>query len=277
MTQINLPFQVGQTVEVKSFEEGYRGAWFKCKIERIYTKEGKLYYSLEYLDYPDEERHETQVFQQFQDGEEECIMVRPSYPPHYHKNEELQIKGDQEPLLVVHDSWKVGDLVDWWEEGCYWSGKVLKVMKEKKALKIKLPPPPRGEGKNYDALWKDLRPSLEWSLEDGWKLPSMDGQKEQCAELVRREKEDQVSADVCEAVIEQTESVKKQKTERATQQLVCNGGDIRLNIMESDSIEAPIYDLEELIVRIEWIKSMDFHRRRNFVEESISKMGKKHT
>ena len=33
-------------------------------------------------------------------------------------------------------------------------------------------------------------------------------------------------------------------------------GEIRLNIEESDSVEAAVYDLEELIVRIEWIKKM---------------------
>lgn len=33
-------------------------------------------------------------------------------------------------------------------------------------------------------------------------------------------------------------------------------GEIRQNIDESDSIEAAVYDLEELIVRIEWIKNM---------------------
>ncbi|MFQ6647411.1 hypothetical protein Gotur_020911, partial [Gossypium turneri] len=28
----NLPFKVGQLVETRSFLQGYRGAWFRCKV-----------------------------------------------------------------------------------------------------------------------------------------------------------------------------------------------------------------------------------------------------
>ncbi|XP_056852190.1 uncharacterized protein LOC108833446 isoform X1 [Raphanus sativus] len=119
MSQTNLPFKDGQTVEVRSFEPGYRGAWFRCKIVRIYIVERKLYYSLKYLDYEEEEIHEQQVFQRFGDEEKEWIMVRPSYPS-VHK-----VKADQEPIDVAHGSWKVGDLVDWHKDDCYWSGTVF--------------------------------------------------------------------------------------------------------------------------------------------------------
>ncbi|KAJ4885695.1 Uncharacterized protein Rs2_35788 [Raphanus sativus] len=37
---------------------------------------------------------------------------------------------------------------------------------------VELYPPPSGEGETCNALSKDLRRSLEWSLEDGWTLPS---------------------------------------------------------------------------------------------------------
>ncbi|CDY32600.1 BnaC03g15680D [Brassica napus] len=43
MAQTNLRFKVGQTLEVRSFEDGYRGAWLRCEILNIYTKEGKLF------------------------------------------------------------------------------------------------------------------------------------------------------------------------------------------------------------------------------------------
>ncbi|KAJ4874047.1 Uncharacterized protein Rs2_44199 [Raphanus sativus] len=46
----------------------------------------------------------------------------------------------------------------------------------------------------------------------------------------------------------------QQKTEGDMQQQVEGIGEIRQNIDESDSVEAAVYDLEELIVRIEWIK-----------------------
>ncbi|CAH8373290.1 unnamed protein product [Eruca vesicaria subsp. sativa] len=168
MSQTNLPFKDGQTVEVRSFEHGFRGAWFRCKIVRIYIVEGKLYYSLKYLDYEKEEIHEQQVFQRFEDGEKEWIMVRPSYPS-VHKT-----KAHQEPL--AHGSWKVGDVVDWHKDDCHWSGTVLAV-KKNDALQVELCPPPRGEGGTYTVLSKDLRPSSEWSLKDGWTLPSTDGRQ----------------------------------------------------------------------------------------------------
>ncbi|KAG2262238.1 hypothetical protein Bca4012_013113 [Brassica carinata] len=167
MSQTYLPFKDGQTVEVRSFEHGFRGAWFRCKIVRIYKVEGKLYYSLKYLDYENEEIHEQQVFQRFEDEEKEFLMVRPSYPS-VHK-----IKADQE---LARGSWKVGDFVDWHKDDCYWSGTVSAI-KNNGALKVELYPPPRGEGDTCNALSKDLRPSLEWSLEDGWTSPSTDGRQ----------------------------------------------------------------------------------------------------
>ncbi|WZZ39412.1 hypothetical protein YC2023_035671 [Brassica napus] len=32
MAQTNLRFKVGQTLEVRSFEDGYRGAWLRCEV-----------------------------------------------------------------------------------------------------------------------------------------------------------------------------------------------------------------------------------------------------
>ena len=30
-----LPFKVGDAVEIRSFRVGYRGAWFRCKVELV--------------------------------------------------------------------------------------------------------------------------------------------------------------------------------------------------------------------------------------------------
>ncbi|KAG0474231.1 hypothetical protein HPP92_016088 [Vanilla planifolia] len=38
-------------------------------------------------------------------------------------------------------------------------------------MRIKLPDPPAGQGCFYEALSKDLRPSLSWSPECGWMVP----------------------------------------------------------------------------------------------------------
>ncbi|KAF8116766.1 hypothetical protein N665_0014s0030 [Sinapis alba] len=279
MAQTSLSFKVGETIEVRSFEGGYRGAWFRCKILNIYTKEGKLFYSLKYLDYDEEEIHHTQVFQRFEDEEKEWLMVRPSYPPYYQERQVRKIEADQAHLVVVHGPWKVGDLVDWWMDDflvCNGFGSGEKCITgncQLSIFQVELFPPPLGEGETYTALRKDVRPSLDWSLEDGWTVPSMvDGRKSQSVKLLKREKRvDHVPLDVCQTEKEQTEKAKKQKTERAKKQKterdtqqktegdmqqVKGNGEIRLNIDESDSIEAAVYDLEELIVRIKWIKKM---------------------
>lgn len=42
-------------------------------------------------------------------------------------------------------------------------------------LQVELPLPPIGEGiegETYEASCKDLRSSLDWSLEDGWTVPT---------------------------------------------------------------------------------------------------------
>lgn len=46
-----------------------------------------------------------------------------------------------------------------------------------------------------------------------------------------------------------------EEKQRPTEKLKSDG-DLRLNIMESESLEAAVLDLEELIVRFEWMKGM---------------------
>ncbi|KAJ6689278.1 hypothetical protein OIU85_005660 [Salix viminalis] len=38
-------------------------------------------------------------------------------------------------------------------------------------IQIDLFPPPAGEGSSYEASSKDFRPSLSWSLDNGWIVP----------------------------------------------------------------------------------------------------------
>ncbi|KAG7533892.1 Agenet domain plant type [Arabidopsis thaliana x Arabidopsis arenosa] len=243
MTQINLPFQVGQIVEVKSFIKGYRGAWFRCKIMDMTNDNGELRYKFKYLDFPDEPLDNALVFETPKGGTESQLMLRPTYPPHYHESEYVNLDGDVEPLVVVHDSWKVGDLVDWLKDEIYWSGEIV-AMKGRRSCQIELLPKPEGEGKVYQGLCKNLRPRLDWSVEDGWKVPcTVDGQK--CAKIVTSKNEDEGIADDCETA--------KEQTKKATKQVGGNEG-LRLNIMESESIEAAVMDIEELIVRLDWLK-----------------------
>lgn len=62
-------------------------------------------------------------------------MIRPVYPRHCHENEVLNMEAGLEEALVVHGSWKVGDMVDWWTDYCYWSGTVLEV-RENESLQV---------------------------------------------------------------------------------------------------------------------------------------------
>ncbi|XP_013609033.1 PREDICTED: uncharacterized protein LOC106315755 isoform X3 [Brassica oleracea var. oleracea] len=245
MSQIDLPFEVGRTIEARSFELGFRGAWFRCKITKIFNKGRALFYDLEYLDFTEEGIHTTKVFQKRLAENENILMVRPIRPRQSHENEEGcgGEEEEEEEVVVVHGLWKVGDLVDWWKDDCYWSGTVLEVREEVETVKIELVPEPYGEGKSYDAMFKDLVPSLEWSLEDGWIVPfSKVGEKRQCAKLMKLPNEG-------------AEETREEEKQRPTKKLV-GDEDLALNIMESESIEAAVMDLEEQIVRIEWIKEM---------------------
>lgn len=63
------------------------------------------------------------------------LMVRPCFPPVYHKSEKPGINNISEVAVVAEDEWRVGDLVDWWTDGCYWTGHVSKILNDGK-LKV---------------------------------------------------------------------------------------------------------------------------------------------
>ncbi|KAK4775669.1 hypothetical protein SAY87_023630 [Trapa incisa] len=196
MVKHNIPFEVGQVVESRSFLPGFRGAWFRCKIRKIGRRNGKLSFAMEYIDFPDEKILWTKAFQRtpFIAGAKANktmqMMVRPCFPPVYHKSEKPIINDILEVAVVAEDEWIVGDLVDWWTDGCYWSGTVSKILNDG-MLQIVLPSPPYGEGQAYDVLSKDLRPSLDWSPDSGWTLPTttVGGYNRHCAQLIKQDNE----------------------------------------------------------------------------------------
>ncbi|XP_030456765.1 uncharacterized protein LOC115677697 isoform X1 [Syzygium oleosum] len=179
-------FEVGQEAEMRSFSPGFRGAWFRCKIKRITKRQGSLELALEYIDFPDEKISRTKVYQMPPHSSVDAkmkrkkqLMVRPRFPSVYHRSEMPNVRSISEVAVTVDDDWKVGDMVDWWTDGCYWSGRVTKVLADKK-FQIELHPPPAGEGQSYEASSKELRPSLDWSFENGWKVCSL-----HCAQLIK--------------------------------------------------------------------------------------------
>ncbi|KAL0414387.1 UNVERIFIED_CONTAM: hypothetical protein Sradi_1640400 [Sesamum radiatum] len=137
---IKLHFQVGELAEARSFQSGYRGAWFRCKIRDITKRKGHIGHVLEYYDFPDEKLKWTKLYQQVPPlhvgkGKEKHreLMLRPCYPPIYNKNQMPQVSEVSEVAVIVDDSWKVGDLVDWWTTDCYWSGRITKLLGDDKA------------------------------------------------------------------------------------------------------------------------------------------------
>ncbi|KAF5186951.1 Agenet-like domain-containing protein [Thalictrum thalictroides] len=166
----NLPFKVGQLAELKTFETGFRGAWFRCKINRISKKKGHIQHYLKFYDFPDEKVQWTKLYQKQEKERDIHLMVRPSFPSIYCESQMQDPLAASDVIAVVDDAWKVGDLVDWWTDGCYWCGRITHLLGEDK-VKIKLHDPPVGEGQCYEASCKDLRPSLDWSPERGWTLP----------------------------------------------------------------------------------------------------------
>lgn len=176
MVEHTLPFTVGSLIEVRSYIKGYRGAWFLCKIMEIRKELAGTRYLLEYIDYPDEKPLWTKVYQKSSSRAKSQLMVRPTFPKVYHASNIPDVKVISEPIVVVNDSWKVGDFVDWLKDGCYWCGKITDIL-ENEGAQIELPPPPAGEGLSYEVCCKDLRPSLDWSPVNGWTVPISEKRK----------------------------------------------------------------------------------------------------
>ncbi|WVZ96191.1 hypothetical protein U9M48_041860 [Paspalum notatum var. saurae] len=173
-----LPYKVGDLAEYKCFLPGFRGTWFRCKIHNMCVNDfGHLECYLKYIDYDEAEEMEwVSVFQKNpansnQNSRENTeIMIRPSFPQWYYGHEDIEQFPVSGVTTIVDETWKVGDLVDWLNEGCYWSGKITKLL-NKDMVNLELSAPPIGEGKCYAANRKDLRPTLEWSLSKGWSVP----------------------------------------------------------------------------------------------------------
>ncbi|KAF5452717.1 hypothetical protein F2P56_027683 [Juglans regia] len=185
---VDLPFEVGQMTESRSFMKGFRGAWFQCKIKEIGLRKGQMGHQLEYVDFPDERIKWTQLYQKPNKSKElkKQLMVRPQFPRIYRESQMPDVSTILEVAVIVVDSWQVGHLVDWWTDGCHWSGRVVELLGDDK-VKVELFPPPMGEGLSYEASCKDLRPSLDWTPECGWTvpIPLENGNVHSCARIIK--------------------------------------------------------------------------------------------
>ncbi|XP_047083503.1 uncharacterized protein LOC124694576 [Lolium rigidum] len=174
-----LPFKVGGVVELRSFDAGYRGAWFRCKISDMCIRNGHMEYQVEYMDYPEEKRSWSRLYKVppkyrrkagRKAGQNRELMLRPPFPPWCRDNDIPEHGQKMDVLAVVSSPWKVGDLIDWRHTSCFWTGKITELLGDDKAM-IVCPEIPLGEGGCYEVDLDDLRPALDWSLEKGWSAP----------------------------------------------------------------------------------------------------------
>lgn len=264
---ICLPFKTGQLAESKSFDEGFRGAWFRCKIKQAWSLKGVLGHRLEYFDYPDEKIKWVRLFnrspyqkQEFGLHDKMELMLRPSYPPVYRASELPDKLPESDVLVIVNDTWQVGDLIDWWYDGCFWSGRITQILGNDE-VQIKLLDPPIGEGLSYRALCKDLRPSLNWSLKDGWMVPlsGEHGNNWFCARLHWLHEEGISGAQrnsLC-TTERKNDETKVPANNRMTEASIFDS-DVaaRMSAWRSSTLESSIMNLEEVACKIRWLKQL---------------------
>ncbi|XP_042456399.1 uncharacterized protein LOC122040968 isoform X1 [Zingiber officinale] len=229
---VQLLFRVDEVMEAKSFDIGFRSAWFRCKIKNYQIRRGQQWCALEYFDYPDEEITWTKLYQKLPQQHNRAnangnleLMVRPSFPPIF-KESQLPVifPASSDVIAIVSDTWKIGDLVDWWFQNCYWSGKISKILEDDK-VSLDLPDPPIGEGKSYDADCKDLRPTLDWTPESGWKVPAPEEHESlcSCARLIHRDSQEAIKmrADaLCHGFLEDIEDCSSSTSNESSEGMI---------------------------------------------------------
>ncbi|KAJ3669446.1 hypothetical protein LUZ60_011396 [Juncus effusus] len=169
----NLPFKIGEEIEVRSFMRGYRGGWFRCKIQDIKMKRGHVEeYCVEHCDFPEEELTWTKPYVTPRKDLwfKTELMVRPPFPSFLKVSELAEQDPATDIKAVVADAWRVGDSVDLWYEDVYWSGKITRFLNDG-LVEVELPKPPIGEGGLYSGSIMNLRPTLHWSPKTGWTVP----------------------------------------------------------------------------------------------------------
>lgn len=63
---------------------------------------------------------------------ERTLMVRPCFPTVHRESQMPDVNTISEVVVIVNDVWKVGDLVDWWTDNCFWSGRITEKLGDEK-------------------------------------------------------------------------------------------------------------------------------------------------
>ncbi|KAI7747006.1 hypothetical protein M8C21_012657 [Ambrosia artemisiifolia] len=286
-------FKVGQLAEMRTFEEGFRGAWFRCKIGDIQLKRNKIF--LEYIDFELEDPSWVKIYQMPPYGRKSKhikrqLMVRPQYPVIYYKDNMPSDNSISKPCVVIDGTWKVGNMVDWSKDDCYWSARIIKVLSDDK-VQIELPRPPVGQGKEgeegkLEASCEDLRPCLDWSETKGWTFHIVEGQTLCDAELILptkqamdleavadgpvnassttgiptegdRDSEQNENVKMDCGLVDSSESVSSMRVEKRKAAAAAAAEEVKkrdLNVMHEDTLEAAMLDLEELVNKVKWLQ-----------------------
>ncbi|MFS7941542.1 putative Agenet-like domain-containing protein [Helianthus anomalus] len=128
-------FKVGQLAEMRTFEDGFRSAWFRCKINDIKPNENKIL--LDYIDFELEEPSWVKIYQmplyaRKSKHIKRQLMVRPQYPAIYYKDQMPPLSSISQESVVIHGKWKVGNMVDWFKDDCFWSARIVKLLSHDK-------------------------------------------------------------------------------------------------------------------------------------------------
>ncbi|KAI3933898.1 hypothetical protein MKX01_028224 [Papaver californicum] len=186
----NLPFEVGQLAESKSFKDGFRGAWFRCKIKDYKMRGAEPTVALEYYDFPDEKITRMNLYrlnpaEKSNGVKKKHLMLRPCYPQIYLPSQMPDVSDISEVVGIVDCPWKVGDMVDWLKDGCYWSACITN-LQDDEIVQVQFPRSPMGEGGSNLVPGNELRPSLDWTPELGWTvpIPKVGETSEPCVRLI---------------------------------------------------------------------------------------------
>ncbi|XP_028791617.1 uncharacterized protein LOC114747427 isoform X2 [Neltuma alba] len=279
-----LPFQVGQLAETRSLQPGYRGAWFRCKIQKIREKNGELSYRMEYVDYPDQGLEWVKVYQKPRTKKCLKLMVRPCYPTMYLEREKPDMRTISEEIVIVDNTWMVGDLVDFCADGCYWSGRVAKTLEDgkfqvlnggKQRLCAQLIKPEHSDGKAAVQTSVSTSSQCSSSHSSPITVPFLDapegritvnnaartGMDIEAGDPSTRETNYSDNAPSTYIRAESAENMPKKEindglfNEQPPKKLRKDKS-ICLDSMFLHSIEGAILDLEELVNRVKWIKGL---------------------
>ncbi|KAF8020991.1 hypothetical protein BT93_G1417 [Corymbia citriodora subsp. variegata] len=276
-------FEVGQEAEMRTFTSGFRGAWFRCKIKRIKKRSSNLRLSLEYFDFPDEKISSIDLYQMpphspvdAKLNRKKQLMVRPRFPTVYHRSEMPNVTSISEVAVIVDDDWKVGDLVDWWKDDCYWSGRVTAVLTDKNyqvcSLRCAQLIKPLNEGRllppadisrlqkvplNINALEKS--PPETHTNSEKSPLEKYENSAVASSGLGKANSCDGVSSSsvrVASAEMEASVSKENHYYDLHCPEKLKSDDHTLLNSMFSDTLEDAIIDLEELANRVRWLKDI---------------------